>query len=250
LGNSGIYAYGSSGITAVYNIISNRSLRTGAAGGRDGDVHFELLSSSGEPSGMTLMPMSADYNDTLYLPHETGANRKDTIATLSGNQNFTDMGGIFPDSIRSATVSYILYSQTITDAGAVNNDTSNYATTVWIQDTTRTANLEYRRKAKFLYVHKSGIKNITAYYQGKVSAVDLQSGKTQIFVKTMAEATATSTTSAGITNTSYAAKTLSIDVSGLTTNTPYYIEFRMLNLETANNYTTSVKDAVFYAESQ
>jgi hypothetical protein len=72
-GNNGLYSY--------------YGLRDGIAGTRSGTLHFESLGSTGEPSGMTLTTVEDDFNDTLYLPHRTGANRKDTLVTMNGEQN-------------------------------------------------------------------------------------------------------------------------------------------------------------------
>jgi len=171
-----------------------------------------------------------DYKTIIYPTAPSGADRRFTIPALSmnstaalsdANQNFTDVGYIVSDSIVSDNVSYLVYAQQVSDAGSANNDTSGYSFTEWQQE-----NNTYTRKARFLYTHKSGVKELVAYFQGMVNSVDVSDGTFKMEIFSL-DGTLKSTGTTSITNTVYASKTVTTTASGLTNNTSYYVDFSL-----------------------
>lgn len=169
---------------------------------------------------------------------------KITVDTLIGE---IVMDGIYPDSVSSPTVSYKLWEQPITSAGASNSDTSNFTSTIWQQDTTRNSDLTYKRKAKFLYVHKSGITNLKAYYQAEQDGGSF-GGFLQVKVRTIGGTLVSTTTSSKIDYSPYESTTTSASVSGLTNSTPYFIELSMRDAD--NGSFVRIKELIIMAESQ
>jgi len=216
LGNSGITAYGSSGINAVYDITSLRSLKSGVAGGLSGSLHLESSGSSGEPSGMTLTTVGTDYNDTLYLPHKTGANRIDTLITANGNQNISDIGYVVADSIFSTNVFSVLYSDTKIAGSSAGDTSANFTTFINTTNGNET-------KVRLTYLHRSGVKYIKATYQIKGAVTATVGSMLKIFTIAGVQVLTNSETSNA--NATFATDTNTLDVSGLTNGTLYQLRF-------------------------
>jgi hypothetical protein len=209
----------------------------------------------------TASPQRIILNDSLYSTYnfQTTANM-----LIGGNLNIgsnaiiggnTIIGGYISldsvqgnmqaDSVQSNTVSYKLFEQSMADAGSANNDTSAYTTTEWQQDTTRNSNLTYKRKAKFLYLHKSGIKYIKTYFLGKAS-VGGTNCVIKIEIRNSSGVSIANTEEADEYQTSYGNSSASIEVSGLTADTKYIIEIQMRAGSGAIFY---VKELIVMAES-
>jgi hypothetical protein len=159
-------------------------------------------------------------------------------------------GNMQSDSVQSNTVSYKLYAQDFADASTSNNDTSGYTTNVWRQDTTRNADLTYKRKAKFIYIHKEGMKYLTAYFKYYIDALVGSGGSVKVIIRNTSGVIVITTTSSGgeLQSTSYADYALPTDVSGLTADATYYVEFQMRDADAGQNL--FVKEFVMMAESR
>ncbi len=75
---------GANGLYSVYG------LRAGNPGGLSGTLHLESLGSTGEPSGMTLLPVEDDFNDSLWIPRTTQSAGNDTLVIMNGEQTLYD----------------------------------------------------------------------------------------------------------------------------------------------------------------
>lgn len=187
----------------------------------------------------TLIP-PASGGFTWTLPSVTGI-----IATTNGDQEFTNVGTLVADSIQSPNLNYQLYNQGITDAGTSSGDTSNADGSRW-----QTEGATYERKAKTAYIHKTGDFYVKAYFMAAVNNIDVNSAKYKLeLVNSSGTIIAADSSATSVNTSSYDNKTLTIGVSGLTNQLPYFLNFYMKHDDGAT-YVAYAKNLVILVQSQ
>jgi hypothetical protein len=208
-GNLSVYGGG-----VFYDTVSAQSeLSVGSSGVTKGYIDFKSGLSFGR---IRLTTPDISIGASLKILNIPSVTDGKTIGTIDGNQNYTDMGYIVPDSVQSDNNYEILYSDTKI-AGASAGDTSANFTT--FLNTTNGS----ETKVRFTYLHRRGNANIKAYYQ--IQGVAFAAVLTKLAIYTLAGALVTSATTNNTTASAYEEDSVTLPVSTLTTNQLYELRF-------------------------
>ncbi len=215
----------SNGFNAAGYMVTADSLTLGNDGGVQSYLNMKNNTFGPLQTWNTWIHSTSTADRNLYFPDNSG-----TLALT----NVSNSGNILSDSTQSATVNMVLYDSPMIAGTGITDESADYTEYLTTGSTQRV-------KVRLNYIHKAGIKNIKVYCQAKEGTSSSDISNINIVVGALSNATT-------LSNTAYAEKTATVNVSGLTANTPYQVTLTSYTAVAAD--TVWIKKITILAESQ